>query len=263
MGSDAEVYLFDDNHYTQTVVPALRQLLLTGQPEPWLAHLMDKHGLAFESSVGTDLLRHCTYLDQDLAWTGTHDSPELWFASWDVRACASVRCPARHHCPLHHTQLWDRAEQVHALFAAAVAHSCLGDSQFVGRTMSVAAYGELLTQRGILPHHPLRLLLRRLGQRGWVLGYAWCGSAEGIHGWLNAEETRALAHYLSTLLLPDYPPAFVAMEAFRPRKPGPYRHPTASFPELSLSFVRTVATIAIQERHGILWGNDLLYLPRS
>jgi hypothetical protein len=40
-----------------------------------------------------------------------------------------------------------------------------------------------------------------------------------------------------------------------------------SFEVLSLSFVRTVAVIAVEKRNGILWGNDLIkypgYLPQD
>jgi hypothetical protein len=80
-----------------------------------------------------------------------------------------------------------------------------------------------------------------------------------IHGWLNYEETRELFEGLNALELPQYEASFEAMEAFRPIKPGPFECPEVPFDALSLSFVRTVAAIAIQDGKGVLWGNDVLF----
>jgi hypothetical protein len=39
---------------------------------------------------------------------------------------------------------------------------------------------------------PTRVLLRRLGRRGFVVGYGF-SNGDGIHGWLSADETSELA----------------------------------------------------------------------
>ena len=36
-----------------------------------------------------------------------------------------------------------------------------------------------------------------------------------------------------------------------------YEHPSASFEELSLSYVRTVCSLAARDGKGVLWGNDV------
>ena len=46
------------------------------------------------------------------------------------------------------------------------------------------------------------------------------------------------------------------MEGTR-RRPGGYAVPGCEFEELSLCFVKVVATVAASRRKGILWGNDV------
>ena len=36
-----------------------------------------------------------------------------------------------------------------------------------------------------------------------------------------------------------------------------YEHPTVSFKELSLSYIRTVCSLAAREGKGVLWGNNV------
>ncbi len=75
---------------------------------------------------------------------------------------------------------------------------------------------------------------------------------------------------LFALPLPDYDQTFAAMGNFRgvhnlladyswapPFYGATYEHPTASFEELSLSFVRTVCLLASRDGKGVLWGNDV------
>jgi hypothetical protein len=53
--------------------------------------------------------------------------------------------------------------------------------------------------------------------------------------------------------LPDYEQSFQVMEGLRRTA----THPTATFEELSLSFVRTVCVLARRDHKGVLWGNDV------
>ena len=78
-----------------------------------------------------------------------------------------------------------------------------------------------------------------------------------LHGWLTGEETQELAERLWALPLPAYEPTFEAMEGAHRSFPATaaVRH---DWEALSLSFVRTVATIAAHEGKGALWGDDLL-----
>src|SRR5262249_57413 len=117
-------------------------------------------------------------------------------------------------------------------------------------------------------------LLTLLGKRGFVVGYQWSSSNDGINGWLDFQETLEIADLLHNLPLSIYPVSFEAMKEFK--KPHPllyekfgvtgYEHPDLSFEALSLSFVRTVAEIATAEGKGILWGNNVMtaevYLER-
>jgi hypothetical protein len=92
-----------------------------------------------------------------------------------------------------------------------------------------------------------------------VIGFSFGGG--GIDGWLDPEETRLIAEHLAQLDLPRYERTFEAMEEchrrFRTAQGTPQEAQNPSFQQVSLSYVRTVAEIAAQQGHGILWGNDL------
>ncbi len=267
MGSDAEVYVFDDARYREEVVPGMLGLL-AGRPPAWLSALgeldpeQDEVGvvLAYARRNPIDLARYCHYLQKDLSFEA--EAPEeSWRVGFEGRTCRSTMCPERARCLFHSTQAKKFAgpvECLNAVLERAVAQLCLGASQFVGRTVNAAeSYNNLLTELGVPAASPTRILLQRLGRRGFVVGYGF-SNGDGIHGWLSADETSELARRLGDLELPRYEPTFAAMEAFRSRKPGLYERPGVSFKALSLSFVRTVAVIAQAARRGVLWGNDLV-----
>ncbi|MER7891362.1 hypothetical protein ABTX15_16195 [Micromonospora sp. NPDC094482] len=76
---------------------------------------------------------------------------------------------------------------------------------------------------------------------------------EGIHGWLDLPETAELAVRLDRLDLPRYEPTLTAMTDHAKRD----GFTADEWREMSLSFVRTMATIAAGEGRAVLWGNDV------
>lgn len=161
-------------------------------------------------------------------------------------------------------------EQVLTLLQLAVAQICLGPFQFLGRSIDALWYWSLLNDMGLPQDDPIRALLTLLARRGYIVGYQWVLGTDGIHGWLNPRETADLTERLFTLPLPNYDQSFAAMSQFKqvvnvlekyptlpPFHSFAHSHPTASFAELSLSFVRTVCRIASREGKGVLWGNDI------
>lgn len=224
--------------------------------------------MTLQDLPSTDILQYCTYFDKDFSWAGLDDRTANYEVEWEGRACESEACPERNTCPFHLGQPSERAEALLWLFEAAVSIRCLGDSQFVGRSMVVTNYWETLSGLGVDQDDPLLTLLARLGKRGYVIGYQWGFGYEGINGWLDPQETCELALRLDELPLPRYELSFAAMKSFN--KPHPwtelherfgitaYDCPGCSFQALSLSFVRTVATIAANENKGVLWGNDVM-----
>jgi hypothetical protein len=272
MGSDAVIYLFDYERYRDEVVPAFQRLLLEGDFEPCSQILPDPDALSIDERLlryfrqhPTDLVRFCHYLANDFAFPGPRP-PLPWSAQigWEARTCQSRTCPARQHCLFHVLQPEDDLVcEFNVLFEQAVCARCLGEWQFVGRSVNAHWYDEALQRMQVPGGHPLARLLHHLGSRGWVVGYECSGSGEGIHGWLTPAETEQLAAQLAALPLPNYTPTFAAMEQFRKIHPGPYECAGGPFDDLSLSFVRTVATIAVTRQLGLLWGNDLLLLPPS
>jgi hypothetical protein len=268
MGSDAQVFVFDDARLREEVVPDLVRLLRTGVPDGWLAELIER----VEGQAGwdegwrslllphlrarpTDLARHCTWLGPDMRLVG--DELARAERRHDWRPCPSGTCQERHQCPLHEGTDLGLNEAFNGLFEAGVAERCLGPSQFVGRSWSSVQYLDLLDELGMAAGDPLRELLWALELRGGAIGYRFA-DGDGIHGWLTAEETADLAGRLAALPLPGYAPTFETMRGFGgPTGGGPYELPGWTWPALSLSFVRTVATIAARDGKGVLWGNDV------
>jgi len=258
MGADAEIFVFDYERYRSEVVPALVQLLLAGEPEPWLGEVFQaatpngEYGydviwprLATQlADQPTDLVRHCTWLGDDLRYHEAEPRDPL------MLTCPSSICPERRRCVFHQER--HAVEDLNALHEALVATRCLGKSQFVGRTITPYFYEPALDRLRVSAKDRVRELLAGLATRGAVVGYQ-VGDTEGIHGWLTGPETAELARRLDALPLPRYPATFEAMA--ERHKQTEYTH--ESWQDLSLSFVRTVSAIAAEDRKAVLWGNDV------
>ncbi|ABX05864.1 hypothetical protein Haur_3227 [Herpetosiphon aurantiacus DSM 785] len=267
MGSDAEVFIFDYQMYTSSVVPAMQTFIKTSNAEPWLAAIIRasdelmlpayREQYVYKFQHGADFQAHCSYLDKNWAWRGQHQSAKAWFANWQQRACRSTSCVEINQCALH--QQGHLADELTLLLNEVVEQRCLGSSIFVGRTVTVRFHQAWLLQQGIEVEHPVNQLLDCLGQRGWVIGYGWAGSAEGIHGWLNPQETARLAYHLSKFELPSIQPTLEAMQqALRTFWNQDLREeyfPNVAFEALGLAFIRNLALLARQEQQGLLWRN--------
>ncbi|WP_213011463.1 hypothetical protein [Paractinoplanes toevensis] len=275
MGADAEIFVFDYERYRGEVVPALTALLRTGSPATWLADLFtraahaavavensrpadhagdDGYDLVWPRLAGrfrsepVDLVRHCTWLGSDLRYAG----PTRVDRSVGKRVrCGSLACPERPRCPFHRDNDPHGAEPLNVLHEALIATRCLGPSVFVGRTITPDYYVPLLERWEVPAADPVRGLLDALATRGAALGHQY-GVTEGIHGWLTVAETAELAATLTRLPLPRYPPTFAAMTT---QKASP--EADDDWPATSLSFIRTVATIAAAGGRSILWANDV------
>ncbi|MBL7260596.1 hypothetical protein [Paractinoplanes lichenicola] len=237
VGADAEVFVFDYERYRQEIVPVLTGIL-RGDPTPaWLEDLfraarpMDQWGFDVQwprmveelQERPFDLAGHADWLGDDLRYLGEPPAK--------LMHRTLMPCPHGDGC-----FFGAGSQTFNALHEALVSTRCLGSSQFVGRTVAPDFYRPVTDG-----------LLTALGSRGLVVGFQWEISS-GILGWLTVPETRELAERLDRLDLPRYEPTFAAMaEQDRNR----------DWAALSLSFVRTVATIAAGRGQGILWGNDV------
>ncbi len=283
MGGDARLFIFDHELYRGRMVPAFLRLLRDGSMDDWLLEPYRRHTaeLGLENCIPTqstvfgsiDVLKYCTYLDDELAVREITEGPQsLYDCDWETRACRHGNCPARGHCPFHFAGGHSAAavDGLLRLFQLAVVDRCLGTGQFLGRSIDSFFYWDTLDNLGVPAADPIRTLLERLGRRGFVVGYEWVAGTDGIHGWLQPEEAKALAERLFALDLPLYECSFVGMEKFKSirnilegRVTGldfqwpSYEHPDTSFGQLSLSYVRTVRTLAVREGRGVLWGNDI------
>ncbi|MCW3820014.1 hypothetical protein ONA91_36840 [Micromonospora sp. DR5-3] len=263
MGADAEIFVFDYQRYRDEVVPAFVELLRTGEPVPWLGEVfrsatpMGEYGydvvwprLAAQlREQPTDLARYCTWLGRDLRYLGGR---EVDRSAGKLLTCSSLTCPERVRCRFHQGGDLQVVEELNALHEALVALRCLGPSQFLGRTITPNFYLPVLERQDVPTGDPLRNLLDALATRGAAVGYQF-GVTEGIHGWLTVAETAELAARLDRLDLPRYQPTFAAM-ADRSKRGG---FSASEWQELSLSFVRTVATVAACAGRAVLWGHDV------
>lgn len=270
MGADACLYVFDYARYRAEVVPGFAGLLRDGVAAEWMLEAqrrertevgMEDYRAAISEVMGAvDLGAHCSYLGED--WSVAVD---LEGQGWDTRACRSESCAARGRCPFHRSA-GTAVEDLLFLFQKGVAERCLGEGQFLGRSVDCYFYWETLGELGAPDR--VRELLELLGRRGFVVGYRWTVGTEGIHGWLDPAETRELGERLFGLDLPDYECSFAAMQGFRQVRDlaegtgreflwPAYEHPECSFERLSLSYVRTVCQLAAREGKGVLWGNGV------
>jgi hypothetical protein len=254
MGTDAEVFIFDHDAYLTAVVPAFFELLGGGKIADWLEPFARRRELKpwlwprsdldrYRAALNSDL--SCGHSPYDLRWTYGKDWQEQW--SRGTEASVNSDIPSA-----------DTIEQINWLFKIAVSIKCLGGSQFVGRSQTVNLYAEILSELGVRDDDRIVELLAALGKRGFLIGYQFGSGCEGVNGWLDATETAELAERLDALSLPRYEVSFAAMEQFRRPDMGGYECEGFSFEALSLSFVRTIATIAAQESHGVLWGNGVM-----
>lgn len=201
-----------------------------------------------------DLERYCTYLGNDFRYKGSYQK-DYELNDWPNRNCKSHDCPERKHCIFHSNTDPIYAEEFNMLFNHTIKKCCFGGEQFLGRTVTISFYFPAFYALQIKTDHPLSKLLHHLGCRGRVVGYLWGEAYEGVNGWLTPNEAKEFSQGLPTLPLPQYPATYDAIEKFRPVKPGPYEAEGVPFEELSLSFVRTIATIAAQDNKGIAWAN--------
>ncbi len=283
MGADARLYVFDYELYRNLVVPTFARLMFGGPVDTWLLDVLrsDEVESLFGEPNSTlvgfapqGFWESCTYLDAELAVTKTFQNPDGEYPGpWEARACQNRSCSIRDQCPLHRgrgDQLNPVADDWTRWIWKAIVARCLGSGQFLGRSVDCFFYWSLLDELCVPVTHPIRILLERLGRRGIVLGYRGSSGTEGIHGWLSPAEAKELAEHLFALRLPDYDYSFVAMEGFRVQRdilegrvPGlefqgmAYDNPNGSFEELSLSYVRTVCSLAAREGKGVLWGNGI------
>ena len=258
MGSDAEVFLFDYEAYVSAVVPAFLDLFREGRVADWLDPLVKRRELKPLLWDKDELARLGAGLQPDLSWIGPYDLKWTYDQDWDQRWTTSMHASeAETHVNLK-APAPELVEQVNWLFKVAVSVQCLSASQFVGRSRTASFYSGVLGDMGVGDDDPVVQLLAALGKRGFIIGYLFGFGFEGINGWLQPSQTAELARMLDMVPLPRYEVSFAAMEQFRSPDTGAYESPDFSFEVLSLSFIRTTATIAAGKGCGLLWGNNVM-----
>lgn len=258
MGADAEVFIFDEAKYSHETAPDLEEFLFNGKQSQWLRDLIPRIHWEFDftgiRNLGFRFSQECKYLSDGFA---SRNEQYNWSESWNARSCKISKCNVNLRCPffcdLERTGAFSNFNVLHE---SAVMDQCLGESQFVGRSLSPIAYRDVLRQQNVGEDHCIWKLLRKLEYRGFVVGYQGSNS-DGIHGWLNLEETELLLDALDQIHLPRFEPTKEKMLEFRKPGRGYIAPDPFDFLHLSLAFVRSMARIAIDHKMGILWGNDV------
>lgn len=247
MGADACLHLLDDRAFYDQVVPAFTRLVNDGTLGGGLAEVAQGCELELRGAGRADLAAHCTHLTSRLAWTGDPAGATM-LDSWERRRCQREDCPSAPTCPLQHDT--DDLDSLLLLFSAAVEAHC-SDEVFLARTIDVTFVAPALDAGNVRQDAPARMLLTALGRRGYVLGYSFGGAGEGVHGWLDADEARALAAALSPLPLPLPlpPPRADALQALTSRPD------TDDMPALVLARIRAGCERAADVGRGVAWIN--------
>lgn len=249
MGSNAEVFIFDHETYLREVVPTFIGLFRENQVADWLRPFLKRRQLDPQLWDSGELARFGDSLNPDLSCRGPYDLKETYDNNWKQRWSASNENSAPSE---------DLAEQINWLFEIAVSVKCLGASQFVGRSKTVSHYAKTLSELGVKDNDRIAELLAALGKRGFIIGYQFGFGFEGINGWLDATEAAELANRLGMLPLPRYEVSFAAMARFRMPETRGYAFPGFTAEEVTLSMVRTTASLAAADKCGLLWGNQVM-----
>jgi hypothetical protein len=236
VGADACLHILDDRAFRDWLVPAFKRLIVDGTADVRLADLARSHYLTLPTKGESQFARLCGRLTEDLAWSGDPRGTSM-FDSWAQRGGLA--------------EISDEAEALLFLFNEAVVHLCSNET-FLARTIDVTFVEPVLEALGVSAQAPARRLLTALGWRGYVLGYRLGGAGEGAHGWLDADETRALALELECLPLPPPRPPPSPLH-----QPPPEEASTdeGDLPALVLSRISLVCRQAIDAGRGVAWIN--------
>src|SRR5215204_3677421 len=83
MGSDAEIFIFDHDAYSPTVVPAFSELLRGGQAADWLQPFLKKYELKPSLWDKGDLAQYSAALNPDLSLAaGPYDLKWTYGSDW-------------------------------------------------------------------------------------------------------------------------------------------------------------------------------------
>ncbi|MEO0538707.1 MAG: hypothetical protein AAF215_33220 [Cyanobacteria bacterium P01_A01_bin.123] len=147
------------------------------------------------------------------------------------------------HKPLGRTGGWGYEEL--ADLVEQLASTCITEVEVVGRTYRLPWLLQPLHDTDLTISKDLLLLAHKLDTQGEFWTHGSGGYGEGIHGWLDPEETAWLAHLLDQL--------------FESAVWGQLPHDdyTINESQSKLRQVQRVANLSTKAERGLLWGGDL------
>lgn len=235
MGAYSQVIAFDLNEHRQRVVPALCELLDSGQMSGVLetlfvcsyrrarasegihAEFYRKHPkvsdqmLALQAGLGLKLGQSCPCLDSDLGVRHTSLAELLAVRPDRLGGCDAQAGQGRELCAFNrHGSQPLSAEWLMALFQQLVKTACRDEppAEGLGRRLDLTGLSWWYGNEAGLDYDaaerffeaakdPVVLLLARLSKRGGIWGWADGGYGEGLLGWLDAEECLQLSEGLA------------------------------------------------------------------
>ena len=227
MGATTTISVFHHDRYRSCVVPAVRDLLRSGELGPWLATVWEHRQSRYPATAGRPFAfepngNDEVQLDADLVPTPVFG--EEWF-----------------YLPARHTR---ERENLIDLFQHVIEGCCLSESVVTGD------YSWLQFPYEFEERPELTATLWQLGNSTLVWNDGSGGFSEGIRGWLNPEQTAVLARELHRFTLPDREPDAALVRT----SPDEYYTQRDLF---RLFRIREMADRAWGMGQGVLCGNDL------
>jgi hypothetical protein len=296
MGISAEIYIFDYKKYQEECVPEFLNLLCGIENKPWFEEfLCNKFSKYFESfktyikQHPTNILENCEIFTENLEYIGYFYKDKIYsnnyvyenfseIYSGESSNCKSKTCiEALLNCPFHTNQnnkIQFPKEEFNYMFQGVIENFYIGESQFVGKSMTPLRFEEFFEETEIdsFVKEEIRNYLYLLGSRGNIVGRANWGGSDGIHGWLNYNETLNFTKVLKKINIPEFEPTIENIKKIDYANNYEYQHQWFSeIPErfakliiknydwsyILLSYLRAFGEIALKTGKGILWGNGL------
>lgn len=276
MGSDATISMFDQDQWNSRLVPTAIDVISGKTPPIWVQNALadNEWDLDFKFPKVPGFEDNCTAMidlaaiDAGLYSCKRNDIKprKFWGVKSDRRSCGDKDCLSKESCFFfgkNNRGAWDDFSVILSVMVKSVTYPELNDV-FLGRTYTTSEYRDLLDEMHVPKQAEARRLLDDLGGRGFYVGYAFMTTAEGVNGWLMADECLALARELRQLDIPQFGSTADDLKNMDPlgteckkmlREVIGYEARNKRWREITLAYLCAYAEHAGQAGKGIVWRN--------
>lgn len=273
MGSDATISMFDEKLWDEVFIPAVYDLI-SGKPVPnWVkfTHVetfdeWEKYTAPYLRKI-ENFKTDCTAmvdfatLEPSQYWHNPVDMKPRSFVDYNSPPiqCKNNECASSEDCHYFVKGYSSSREEFSYLFEYILRTVKSVDFRnvFMGRSVVIDNYRDLLDEFTVSPDAHLRELLDRLANRGFLIRQI--DTNEGVQGWLKNEECGELAVELSKLDLPYVDATASSLSNEQPV--NVLNHdldvpiPNELWQKQCLGYLRAFAEFAGKTGRGIVWIN--------